>query len=99
VVDLKAAAAPLGNGRQDDHVVAEFRWDAEARTHVHHREAGNVEGLQQLRLAIAERFEHADGADIEELEIAWEIDDAGGVAVAPLDTNFARNSQQNASPD
>src|SRR5690242_20989012 len=77
VMDLKAAAAPLRDGRQDHHVVAELRGNAKARAHIHYGEARDVERLQQLRLAIAERLEHPDGTDIEELEVAREIDDSG----------------------
>src|SRR5262249_54801809 len=93
VMDLEAAAAPLRNRRQDDHVVAEFRRNPKTRAHVDHRKPGDLEGLQQLRLAIAECLEHPDRADIEVLEVAREIDDAGGVAVTPFDADLAADGE------
>src|SRR5262249_56408871 len=72
------------------HLVAESCWEEETRIGVDQRMPGEVIGLEVVDFFHAQRaLDERRGAGVEDGEIAGVIDDAGRVAIAPLDAHHA----------
>src|SRR5262249_56852259 len=90
MLHVEARAADRGDRGLDRHFVAEPGWEEETRIGVDQRMAGQVVGLEVIYFSHAERpLDQRRGAGVEDGEVARVIDDAGGVAIAPLDAHHA----------
>src|SRR5262245_45756940 len=94
----KAGAAELLDAGLDLDVVAVLRGHRELGARLDQREPGAAVFFQHLDLGEAGRLpEQQNRTGVEPLEIAWVEDDAGGVAVAPLDTDRSGVGQHSLS--
>src|SRR5262249_3936595 len=86
MLDIKARPAELADmGREFDDI-AKARRREKAGTGIDQRQAGNAERRPQIRRLHAERgLEQQPRAPIENLKKPAVEDDAGGIAMAPLD--------------
>src|SRR5690242_3992847 len=90
VLDLETRFTE-GDRTVDRHVVAEPGGSQKTRARAHQWKSGEVELLEHLELGDPERvLEHPRGRRIENVEIARIENDAGRVAVAPLDADLVR---------
>ncbi len=97
-MDVEARPLELGDLGLDHHILAEGRGDQELHPEVDHRIPGHAEALEHRMLGKAGRLEQAHRAGVEIFNIAGEIDDAGGVAVAPLDAQGTAVSEHSRLP-
>src|SRR5262249_18783418 len=82
---VEARTAELGDLRFARHLVAEPHRQYETRTRVDQRHAHNIIGRKQVGARDAEHsLEHCPRTYVEELEEAAVEDDAGWIALAPL---------------
>jgi len=83
-MDAKTAAAPLGDLGLDDYDVRHPRWHHKARSHVDERNSDDAIVLEHLPLWQTGLEEQGGCACVEVGEVAWEVNNLRGIAVAPL---------------
>src|SRR5579864_1541311 len=98
MVHRKAAAAPFSHGRLHSQDIAELRGQQERGARLDEGDAGYAVLLQKNRLGQPGPLEQGVGAGIAIFEIARIVDDAAGIAVAPLNPNFPAVDQHAALP-
>src|SRR6266852_2839076 len=96
---VEARATEHRYRRLDRHVVAEPGRNQKAGVGADQRMAAEIVGLEVFVLGHAERaLDQRRGAGIEERHVARIVDDAGRVAVAPLDAHDARVDEHSWPP-
>src|SRR5262249_28501238 len=90
MLDVEAGTPELDRAF-DCHVIPKASWFEESRARAHERKAVEVEMLEHVEFGHAKRMlEQKCRRCIEDVEVARVKDNAGGVAVAPLDPDLAR---------
>ena len=85
MLDIKARTPELAHVGGELDTIAEARWREKPRAGIDQWQAGNAECGREIRRLHAERsFEQRPCSPVEELEEMTVEDDAGGVAMAPL---------------